>query len=78
MCQPYWLLGHTSNNLSLGLKSIGHKSKSHLFKVDFYFWLAQLLNQQICHVIHRVYSSYLDIFLIEVVTYDMIPSLDVL
>ena len=33
MCQPYWLLGHTSNNLSLGPKSIGHKSKSHLLKI---------------------------------------------
>ena len=60
MCQPYWLIGHTSNNLPLGLKLIGQKSKSHLYKVDFHFWLAQLLSQWVCHVICGVYSSHLD------------------
>ena len=60
MCQPYWLLGYTSNNLPLGLKPIGQKSKSHLYKVDFQFWLAQLLSQWVCHIIYRVYSSHLD------------------
>ena len=60
MCQSYWLLGHTSNNLPFGLKQIGHKFKSHLLKADFYFWLAQLLSQWVCHVVCRIYSSYLD------------------
>ena len=78
MCQPYWLLGHTSNNLPLGLKSIGHKSKSHIFKVDFYFWLAQLFSQRVYHVICGVYSLHLDIFFIKIVTYDKITPFDVL
>ena len=78
MCRLYWLIGHTSNNLLLRLKSIGHKSKSHLLKMDFYFWLAQLLSQRICHIIRGVYSSHLDMFLFEIVIYDVISSLDVL
>ena len=69
MCQPYWLLGHTSNNLPLRLKLINHKSKSHLLKVDFHFRLAQLLCQWIYYVVYGVYSSYLDIFLFEIVAY---------
>ena len=77
MCQPFWLLGYIFNNLSLGLKPIGHKSKSHLLKVVFHFWLAQLLYQRVCHIIHGVYSSYLNMFLFEIVTYDMILLLDV-
>ena len=35
MCQPDWLLGHTSNNLPLALKPISHISKPHLLKVGF-------------------------------------------
>ena len=78
MYQPDWLLGYTSNNLPLRLKSIGHKFKSHLLKVDFHFRLAQLLRQRVCHVVHRVYSLHLDMFFFEVVAYDMKPSLIVL
>ena len=78
MCQPYWLLEHTSNNLPLGLKPIDHKSKCHLLKVDFHFRLAQLPSQQVCHVVYGVYSSHLDMFLFEIVTYVVISPLDVL
>ena len=46
--------------------------------MDFYFWLAQLFCQLVYHVIHGVYFSYLDIFLFEVVAYDVEPSFDVL
>ena len=77
VCQWYGLLGHTSNNLSLRLKSIDYKSKSHLLKVDFHFRLAQLLSQWVCYIVRRVYSSHLDMFFFEVVTYDMKSLLDV-
>ena len=39
MCQPDWLLGHTSNNLPLALKPISHKPKPHLLKMCFSFLL---------------------------------------
>ena len=78
VCQLYWLLGHTFNNLSLGLKSIGYKFKSHLLKVDFHFLLAQLLSQWVCYVIRGVYSSHLDIFFFEIIAYDIKLPLDVL
>lgn len=62
MCQPDWLLGHTFNNLSLTLKLIYHKPKSHLLKVSFSLLLAKWFSQWVCHIVCRVYSFHLHIF----------------
>ena len=76
--QPIWLLGHTSNKLPLDLKPIGYKSKSHLLKVGFNLLLAQWLCQQVNCIIYSVDSLDLDVFLLEVITGEVISPLDVL
>ena len=78
MCRSNWLLRHTSNNLSLVLKLIGYKSKSHLLKVDFSLLLAKLLHQWVSHIVHGVYSLYLDILLFEIIIDKVESSLNVL
>ena len=78
MCQPYWLLGHTSNNLPLLLKPISHMPKPHLLKMGFSLLLAKWLSEWVYHILHGVYSLYLDIFLLEVVAYKVEPPLNVL
>ena len=75
MCRPGWLLGHTSNNLPLALKPISHIPKPHLLKVDFSLLLAKWFSQWVCHVIRGVYSLHIDVFLVEVVAYNMKPPL---
>ena len=71
MCRPDWLLGYTSNNLSPVLKSINHISKPHLLKMGFSLLLAKWLSQWVCHIIRGVHSLYLDVFFLEVVTYNV-------
>ena len=70
-----WLLRHTSNKLPLDLKLIGHIPKIDLLKVSFGLLLAKKLHQWIHHILHRVYSLYLDELLLEIVAYDIELSL---
>ena len=78
MCQPNWLLGHTSNNLPLALKSISHIPKPHLLKMGFSLLLAQRLRQWVNHIIPGVDSLHLDVSFLEIITDEVESSLNVL
>ena len=79
MCQPTIdFLGHTSNKLSLDLKPIGRKPKTHLFKVSFSLLLAERLCQWIRYVLCGVNSLHLDELLLKIFTYNMETSFNML
>ena len=77
MCQPIWLLGHTSNKLPFDLKSIGHKSEPHLLKISFNLLLAQCLCQWSSHILCGVDSLHLN-ELLEIFMNKMESSLNVI
>ena len=60
------------------LKPIGHRSKTHLSKVVFCLLLTQLLCKWVYHVVRGVYSSHLDVLLLQVIMYYIKSPLDVL
>ena len=78
MSTNFGLLGHTSNKLPLTLKPIGHKSNSHLLKVNFGLLLAERFCQWICYILYGVYSLHLDELLLKIFAYDVEPPLYVL
>ena len=69
---------YISNKLSLDLKPIGYKSKSHLLKVGFQSLLAQRLCKWVCHIIYGVDSLDLDVTLLEVIVDEVVSPLNML
>ena len=66
-----WFLGHSSNKLSLDLKSIGHIPKTHLLKMSFDLLPIERLGQRVHHIQPGVNSLHLDELLLEVFAYIM-------